>query len=108
MRKESQRMRRTTSVVALLAATSLALAACGGSGGSTDDDGDTGTPPPTSAGYDRSAANSTGTPVKGGVLNVLGVGDVDFLDPNITYYSVGYEVARLMSRQLYSFPAVTG
>ena len=32
----------------------------------------------------------SGTPVKGGTLNMLGAGDVDYMDPNISYYSIGY------------------
>jgi peptide/nickel transport system substrate-binding protein len=71
------------------AVTSLALlaSACG-SGSST---------PGTSA--------NAGTPVKGGVLNMLGVGDVDYMDPNVSYYSGSYVVHRLWSRQLYTNPA---
>jgi peptide/nickel transport system substrate-binding protein len=43
--------------------------------------------------------------VKGGTLNILGGDDVDYLDPNVTYYSAGYAVARLYSRQLFTNPA---
>ncbi|MCZ4500770.1 MAG: transporter substrate-binding protein [Marmoricola sp.] len=49
-----------------------------------------------------------GTPVKGGTLNMLGIGDVDFVDPNVTYYSAGYTLSRLYSRQLVTFPAIPG
>jgi peptide/nickel transport system substrate-binding protein len=52
--------------------------------------------------------NNTGTPVKGGTLHMLGVGDVDYMDPNISYYSAGYEALRLWSRQLVTFPAEPG
>jgi len=52
--------------------------------------------------------NNEGTPVKGGTLNMVGTGDVDYMDPNITYYSTGYTGARLWSRQLLTFPAVAG
>jgi peptide/nickel transport system substrate-binding protein len=97
---------KMTVAAALAAATMMTLAACGGSG--SPGDADNSEPTTDNQGYDRSAANSTGTPVDGGILNVLGVGDVDFLDPNISYYSVGYQVMRLISRQLYSFPAETG
>jgi peptide/nickel transport system substrate-binding protein len=43
--------------------------------------------------------------VKGGTLNLLGAGDVDYLDPNVTYYSAGYVVSRLYSRQLFATSA---
>ena len=52
--------------------------------------------------------NATGTPVKGGTLNMLGVGDVDYMDPNLSYYAGGYDALRLWSRQLVTFPAVAG
>ena len=52
--------------------------------------------------------NNKGTPVKGGTLHMLGVGDVDYMDPNISYYSGGYMGARLYSRQLVTFPAIPG
>jgi peptide/nickel transport system substrate-binding protein len=39
---------------------------------------------------------------------MLGAGDVDYMDPNISYYSVGYLALRLWSRQLFTFPAVEG
>ncbi len=52
--------------------------------------------------------NSSGTPVVGGTLHMLGVGDVDYMDPNISYYSGGYLGLRLWSRQLVTFPAIAG
>lgn len=55
-----------------------------------------------------SGSSDEGTPVKGGTLNMLGAGDVDYMDPNVSYYSVGYTALRLWSRQLFTFPAVTG
>ena len=35
----------------------------------------------------------TGTPHKGGTLNMLGVGDVDYMDYNASYYTIGYLLA---------------
>ena len=32
--------------------------------------------------------------VRGGTLNMLGIGDVDYMDPNVTYYSIGQLVAQ--------------
>src|SRR5450631_394711 len=52
--------------------------------------------------------NSTGTPVKGGTLHMLGVGDVDYMDPNITAFTSGIMAARMYSRQLVTYPAVAG
>ncbi|MFI7061462.1 ABC transporter substrate-binding protein [Kribbella sp. NPDC050124] len=69
----------------------LALAACSSGGGSP-------------AGSGSTAA----TPVTGGTLNMLGAGDVDYMDPNISYYSVGYLNLRMWSRQLFTYPADPG
>jgi peptide/nickel transport system substrate-binding protein len=55
-----------------------------------------------------SSSSSGQTPAKGGTLNMLGAGDVDYMDPNISYYSGGYLALRLWSRQLFTYPAVDG
>jgi peptide/nickel transport system substrate-binding protein len=39
---------------------------------------------------------------------MLGTGDVDFMDPNISYYTTGYLNLRMWSRQLLTYPAVPG
>jgi peptide/nickel transport system substrate-binding protein len=80
-------MRRISVVAAGLTATALITAGCGGGDGGSAGAGD---------------------PVKGGTLNMLGVGDVDYVDPNVTYYSAGYMLTRMYSRQLVTFPAVEG
>ena len=80
---------RHRAVAIFSAAAMVTLAACsgGGSGGATP------------AG---SSGPTEGTPQKGGTLNMLGVGDVDYMDPNISYYTGGYVAGRLFSRQPYS------
>ena len=55
-----------------------------------------------------STTPAAGQPVRGGTLNMLGAGDVDYMDPNISYYSVGYLGHRLWSRQLFTYPAKEG
>jgi peptide/nickel transport system substrate-binding protein len=87
---------RTGRVAAVAAISSLGLiglAACGGSPNS---------PSGNSTGGSSQAA------VKGGTLNMLGAGDVDYMDPNISYYSIGYLALRIWSRQLFTYPAVEG
>ena len=50
--------------------------------------------------------NNSGTPVRGGKLTVLGVGDVDEnLDLNEGYYTVDYLAYDLYNRALYNFPS---
>jgi len=81
--------RRRLAAVSLAAVASVALAACSNGGsGSASGSGGTG-----------------GTPVTGGTLNMLGAGDVDYMDPNLSYYSVGYLNLRMWSRQLFTYPA---
>jgi peptide/nickel transport system substrate-binding protein len=53
-------------------------------------------------------STSAGAAVTGGTLNMLGAGDVDYMDPNISYYSVGYLNLRMWSRQLFTYPAQPG
>jgi peptide/nickel transport system substrate-binding protein len=92
-----QRGRRSR-LVALGAAALLAVTACsGGSGGGND-----------SGGSSVDSAGSEGPAVKGGTLNMLGAGDVDYMDPNVSYYSIGYLALRLWSRQLFTYPAEEG
>lgn len=84
--------RRRLAAVSLAAVAALvALAACSNGGGS-----------PSGSGGDAA------TPVSGGTLNMLGAGDVDYMDPNISYYSVGYLNLRMWSRQLFTYPAEPG
>jgi peptide/nickel transport system substrate-binding protein len=73
-------------VVAVLATVGLGLAACGSS----------------------SKSSSAGTPQRGGTLNMLGTGDVDYMDPNVSYYTTGYLALRMWSRQLLTYPALQG
>ena len=79
-------MRRTWALVGCTAMLGLALTACGGSGSSS----------------------GGGTPVKGGTLTMLGTGDVDYMDPNVSYYTTGYLGLRMWARQLLTYPAVAG
>jgi peptide/nickel transport system substrate-binding protein len=85
--------KRRTGLTALVAATLLVAGACssndgGGGGGST--------------------TGAEGEPVKGGTLNMLGSGDVDYVDQNISYYSIGNQLLRMFARQLFANPAVEG
>src|SRR6476660_8377031 len=81
---------RGIAVVATACTAALGLAACANSTGTTG------------------SSSSGQAPVKGGTLNMLGAGDVDYMDPNISYYSGGYLALRLWSRQLFTYPAVEG
>jgi peptide/nickel transport system substrate-binding protein len=50
----------------------------------------------------------TGTPQRGGTLNMLGGGDIDYMDYNASYYTIGYQAQRMWLRGLYAYPAVPG
>ncbi|MDX6236517.1 MAG: peptide/nickel transport system substrate-binding protein [Kribbellaceae bacterium] len=84
--------RRRVVAVATAAVASLTLAACTGGNGSASGSSTT---PATAA-------------VPGGTLNLLGAGDVDYMDPNLSYYSIGYLNLRMWTRQLFAYPAKTG
>lgn len=69
----------------------------------------------------RHIANAIGMPVFGpdplnvtktgpdsSTLHLLGSGDVDYLDPTITYTALGYEASRFYARQLFTYPAIPG
>lgn len=84
---------RRFATATIVAVVGLTLAACNANNGGT-------------AG--ASGGSTTGTPVVGGTLNMLGAGDVDYMDPNISYYSVGYLNLRMWSRQLFTYPADPG
>jgi len=86
----SVRTRRLAGVAGVCAA-GLVLAACGSSNSSTG-----------------GSSGSSASPVKGGTLNMLGSGDVDYMDPNISYYSIGYLGLRMWTRQLFTYPAADG
>ncbi|HET8593758.1 MAG TPA: ABC transporter substrate-binding protein [Intrasporangium sp.] len=91
----TSRTRRVALVAAASTLSLIGLAACGGS-------------PSGSSGGASGGAGGTGQAVKGGTLNMLGSGDVDYMDPNITYYSIGYLATRIWSRQLFTYPAIEG
>ena len=84
---------RTRRVAAVAGAciVSLGLAACASGSGSS-----------------ATSSSASQTAVKGGTLNMLGSGDVDYMDPNLSYYSIGYLSLRLWSRQLFTYPAQDG
>ena len=94
MRKRSQAF---ASGVGLIAAASL-VAACGGSSiwrfsGSGSVSLSSGT---------QGLNPGSGTPKSGGTLNMLGLGDVDYMDPNISYFTIGYLGERPWIRGLYA------
>jgi peptide/nickel transport system substrate-binding protein len=88
--------------VAVLALVATACGGSSGSGGSTS----------TSAGSQTFGLQGlnpgSGTPTKGGTLNMLGQGDVDFMDYNVSYYTIGALGQRPWLRLLYAFPATPG
>jgi peptide/nickel transport system substrate-binding protein len=99
---------RTRSSLAIcgLAALALAASACGSSG-STSPSGTS-----TSVSLDSGTQGlnpGTGTPQKGGTLNLVGIGDVTFIDWNISYYTIDALGQRMWQRGLYAYaPSGTG
>lgn len=90
--------------IAGLAVLAMTAAACGSSS----------TPSATSSGSTSLTSGTqainpgTGAPQRGGTLNMLGVGDVDYMDYNASYYTIGYLTERMWDRGLYAYPATPG
>ncbi|HEX7267413.1 MAG TPA: hypothetical protein VF256_08310, partial [Streptosporangiaceae bacterium] len=98
MRKSS----RGFGAVTALAAIALLAAACSSGGGTSTTGGAAGSA--AAAGFQGLNPGSS-APQKGGTLNMLGQGDVDYMDYNISYYTIGSLAQRLWVRGLYSYPA---
>src|SRR4051794_9187763 len=87
-------MRRSfqwTIILGVLLALTLGVAACGG-GDDSSSTGETGT--------------NKGTPAegkKGGKLTELWTDDTDNIDPGITYYQMGFQLAKATQRSLYGY-----
>ena len=89
-----------------LAVLALVATACGGSSGSPSTGSSSGSGSQT---FGLQGLNpGTGTPTKGGTLNMLGQGDVDFMDYNVSYYTIGALGQRPWLRLLYAYPATPG
>ena len=89
-----------------LAVLALVATACGGSSGSPSTGSSSGS---GSQAFGLQGVNpGTGTPKKGGTLNMLGQGDVDFMDYNVSYYTIGALGQRPWLRLLYAYPATPG
>jgi peptide/nickel transport system substrate-binding protein len=99
--------RFTLQMGAAAAALALIAGACGSSHSSSTGGG-SGGGGSSGASSQIYADNSGGTAATGGTLTMLGVGDVDYMDPNVSYYSIGYLNLRMWSRNLYAYPAVQG
>jgi peptide/nickel transport system substrate-binding protein len=91
-----------------LAALALVATACGSSSTGSSTGSGTGSSGSTSLTSGVQGINAAGTPKSGGTLNLLGVGDVDYMDYNISYYTIGYLGQRQWVRGLYAYPAVPG
>src|SRR5215467_11244569 len=106
MRASMRTRTRSSLAVASLAALALVAAACSSNSAKPSNGASGGT---NLLNNGIQAVNpGTGAPVKGGTLNMLGSGDIDYMDYNISYYSIGYLALRMWVRGLYSYPAVPG
>jgi peptide/nickel transport system substrate-binding protein len=97
---------RGSLAIASLAVLAMTVAACGNSSKSPSNTGSSGLPELQDG--VQGVNPGTGAPVKGGTLNMLGDGDVDWVDYNASYYSIGYLLQRMYLRGLYAYPAIPG
>ncbi len=103
------RIRTSTSLaVAGLAALALTAAACSSSSSSGSGSPSASGSGAVSLSSGLQALNAGGTPKSGGTLTMLGSGDVDYMDYNISYYTIGYLGQRMWVRGLYAYPAIPG
>lgn len=104
--RRSKRKPKTLRLFGAMASLAVVAAACSSSGtGHGNGAPRVARSEPTGQIY---AENSSGTPRTGGTLTMLGVADVDYMDPNISYFPIGYLNLRMWSRQLYNYPAEHG
>ena len=87
-----------------LTALVVVLAACGGS---SPGSGHGSAPVSLSSGV-QGLNPGSGPPRRGGTLYMLGQGDVDYMDYNISYYGIGFLAQRAWLRGLYAYPAIPG
>jgi peptide/nickel transport system substrate-binding protein len=99
MRKRTQ----SFAAAAGLAVLALVAAACGGSSGTSS-----GNSSPGAQTFGQQGLNPAGTPKSGGTLNMLGQGDVDYMDYNVSYYTIGGLGQRPWLRGLLAYPAIPG
>ena len=96
---------RSSLGIAGLAVLAMTAAACGGSTTAKNNNSST----TTSLNSGVQALNpGSGSPQKGGTLNLVGVGDVDYMDYNISYYTIGALGQRMWQRGLYGYSAQPG
>jgi peptide/nickel transport system substrate-binding protein len=88
-----------------LAVAALAVAACSSS--SAPPAASSSGAPSLSSGL-QGLNPGTGTPKQGGTLNLVGVGDVTYMDYNISYYTIDALGQRLWQRGLYGYSSTPG
>jgi peptide/nickel transport system substrate-binding protein len=93
---------RASLAVAGIGALALTAAACGSSSSTNN-----GSKVPFSSGL-QALNPGAGAPQRGGTLNMIGDGDVDYMDYNASYYTIGYLAQRMWLRGLYAYPADPG
>ena len=95
---------RAFAIVTGAVALTMMGAACSSS--STSGSGSNTTGPQALAAGFQAVNPGSGAPQRGGTLNEIGVSDVTYMDYDVGYYSLDYQMLRTIVRQLYSWPAV--
>ncbi len=95
------RVPRRLSALAVVAAAGLGLAACSSSTSSSTSSSSTSTSSAAAP-----TASSSQQPQSGGTLNIIANSGPDHLDTVPAYYTVDYELERVYTRQLVSYPTV--
>jgi peptide/nickel transport system substrate-binding protein len=101
--KLHRRTRRSALTISIAAAASLVVLSLSPVASSASLRPDSSRP-----GVTQHTASKATSSQRGGILYMLGSGDVDYMDPNVSYYTVGYEALRMFSRNILNYPAVAG
>src|SRR6516164_7982316 len=102
-----RRRTRGSLAIAGMAVLAMTAAACSSSSSSSGGNNAAGNTNLLHSGV-QAVNPGTGSPKMGGTLNMLGDGDVDYMDYNASYYTIGYLAQRMWQRSLYAYPATPG
>ena len=99
---------RTRAYAAVAGAVALTMLAAACSSSSTSGSGSNTTGPQALTAGFQGLNPGTGAPQRGGTLNKMGVSDVTYMDYDVGYYTLDYQMMRMIVRGLYGWPAVPG
>ena len=98
-------MSRSTKRLAALTAATLAVGGLAACSSSSSGPSGSSTSPATSTAAAPATSGTSAKPVSGGTLNIVAASGPDHMDTVQAYYTADYELERIYSRQLVSYPS---